>query len=117
MMKKFFIRLVDVKDLLITGLVGWIIKEVLDYAKQTIRTRFRVKGKSHLSCLWATVILVAIDRLLRVLRWQEWVLVLIRPIVGKGVYTLVASDEIPIFTLDLLSRSRIFDFFMFEIIL
>jgi len=114
-MKKAFIRLVDATDLLISSVIGWLVKEVLDYVKQTIWNRFQFKGKTHLKCLVATIVLVAIDRFLSILKWHEQVSKLVSPIVGASAATLLKSEQIPFFTNQLLSKASIFTNFTFEI--
>lgn len=118
-MKRITTRMVDVVDLLISGVVGWIIREVLSYVKQIVWSRFQFNGKSYLKCFFATIILAVIDRFLSIrhvrVKLSEGKSLWFTIVMAVSVKALITAYRIPFATRLLLSKSTIFTIFKFTV--
>lgn len=115
MMRRSSIALVDVGDLVVSAIFGWIVKEILDYAKNGVKNRLHLRGSFHLKCLIAIALLRTVDALLRALRWQDQALKLAKPLTGWSVFTLITAKQKPRFAKSFLSDLPIYDFYKFQI--
>ena len=117
-MIKSTIRLVNLAEIIISSIFSWVIKEILDYVKFKIKNRVHFKGSLHMKCLTALVLLITMNKLLKLLKWQEQALEMVKPYCLWSVSTLINVDDIPRFTFRLIPKClEIFKAYLFIIII